>query len=175
MNSPQSPKKFPHVISRAFYALLVASAMAAAAPRENATDTWFTELVDQPGVLTAEETSQLGVLIAEHNRDGLGLIKLLVVQRLPAGLSIEDYARSVLQDELALADRRADRVLVLLAMDNKKMRIEVSASLWSVLPDQFCKTVIEKEMTPQFRRAKYFDGLKAGVTALIGRLTQPNR
>ena len=132
-------------------------------------------MVDQAGVLSATETSELGTILAEHNRQGLGLMKVLVIKQVPSGISLDDYAEAVLRDELALADRRADRVLILLAMDSKRMNIRVSASLWSVLPDQFCKTVIERDMAPQFRRAKYFDGLRAGVTSIIGRLATTSR
>lgn len=173
----------PDSIHRRFWALALASAFisltltgipfrSVAADEAERT---YTEVIDQPGLLTQVERTEIARMVANHNEQGLGLIKVLIVHRLPPNMTIEAYAARVLQDELSLSDRRADRVLLVLATEARKVRIEVSSAIWSVLTDQFCKKVIEREMTPQFRRAQYFEGLRAGISALIGRLDEPGR
>lgn len=172
-----------HLLSRRSWALALGSVcllltLAGISSRSVAADELeraYTEVIDQPSLLTQVERTEIARMVADHNKQGLGLIKVLIVSRLPPSMSIEAYAARVLQDELSLSDRRADRVLLVLAIGERKVRIEVSSAIWSILPDQFCKKVIEREMTPQFRRTQYFAGLHAGLAALIGRLDEPTR
>jgi uncharacterized protein len=129
------------------------------------------EVLDEAEMLSAGELASLRSQVAEHNAEGLGLVTVLLAPRLPAGLTIEEYAEKVLHDALALPGRRADRVVILLSLKERLVRIQVSSALWAVLPDEYCKLVIERDMTPQFRAGKYAAGLSRGVSALTARLS----
>ena len=102
-------------------------------------------------------------------------MKVLIVPRLPVGMTIETYAERVLQDELAQPGRRADRVVLLLSLHERLVRIQVSSTLWSVLSDEVCKLVIERDMTPHFRSGNYSSGLSKGVSSLTTRLSGARR
>ncbi len=58
-------------------------------------------------------------------------------------------------------------VLVLIAKDDRQMRIEVGYGLEGVLPDILAGQIIRKEMIPHFKEGDYAGGIQAGVDAII--------
>lgn len=63
-----------------------------------------------------------------------------------------------------------DGVVVLIAPRERKVRISVGDGLRVVLPDSFCRTVIDRRMAPVLARGDYDAGVEAGVSVLIARL-----
>lgn len=60
-----------------------------------------------------------------------------------------------------------DGVLLLVAKDDRAVRIEVGYGLEGVIPDAVAKRIIEERVLPRFRQGDYAGGLDAGVEALI--------
>lgn len=60
-----------------------------------------------------------------------------------------------------------DGVLLLFAMQDRTMRIEVGRGLEGVIPDAVAKRVIAEIITPYFQRGEIAGGIDAGVDALI--------
>jgi uncharacterized protein len=60
-----------------------------------------------------------------------------------------------------------DGVLLLFAMQDRAMRIEVGRGLEGAIPDAIAKRVIAEVITPYFQRGEIPAGIDAGVTALI--------
>lgn len=60
-----------------------------------------------------------------------------------------------------------DGVLLLIAMQDRAMRIEVGRGLEGAIPDAIAKRVIAEVMTPYFQRGEVPAGIDAGVVALI--------
>jgi len=58
-------------------------------------------------------------------------------------------------------------VLLLVAVDDHKMRIEVGYGLEGVLTDAQSSQIIRNEMAPHFRRDDYNAGIKAGIRGII--------
>jgi uncharacterized protein len=131
-------------------------------------------VLDSTSLLTREQSSEIHSLISNHNRFGFGQIKLIVIQQLPENTSIEDYAHAILQDDLATAERRLDRALLVVALTDRKLRIETSTAVWPVLSDEFCKKVIDNQIVPQFKQGNFFIGIRNGLNALIAKLNKPN-
>jgi uncharacterized protein len=61
-----------------------------------------------------------------------------------------------------------DGVLLLVAKDDRSLRIEVGYGLEGAIPDAVAKRVIEEIIVPRFRQGDYAGGVDAGVNALIG-------
>ena len=61
-----------------------------------------------------------------------------------------------------------DGLLVLIAKDDKKMRIEVGYGLEGPIPDLTAKRVISEIISPKFKQGDFYGGLDAGVDKLIG-------
>jgi uncharacterized protein len=63
-----------------------------------------------------------------------------------------------------------DGVLVVVAKDDRKVRIEVAKALEGAIPDLAAKRVIDEAMIPSFRSGDYAAGLRAGADQLIARI-----
>ena len=61
-------------------------------------------------------------------------------------------------------------MLVVLVMDQHKVRIEVSRGLEDRISDRFAKEVIDRVMIPEFRHGQYATGIEKGVDHLIKHL-----
>lgn len=59
-----------------------------------------------------------------------------------------------------------DGVVILLAPNERLVRIAVGRGLESVLTDARCKQIIDEVMIPQFRDGRMFDGLSRAITAI---------
>lgn len=77
--------------------------------------------------------------------------------------TIEQYGIRV-TDEWKLGRKGIDDgVLLLIAKDDKKVRIEVGRGLEGALPDVISSRIIREYITPEFRRNDYAAGIQAGV------------
>ncbi len=94
----------------------------------------------------------------------------VVVLTIPAleDLSLEEYSMKVVETwKLGQADKD-NGVLLLIVRDDRKIRIEVGDGLEGVLTDAVSGSIIRHEITPRFREGNFDEGVKAGVTAIVG-------
>ena len=84
--------------------------------------------------------------------------------------TIEDYAVALFE-QAGIGDRELDRgLLVLLAVDERRVRIEVGYGLEEAITDGFAGEVIRQRLLPAFRTGDYGRALVDGVTALARRI-----
>lgn len=98
----------------------------------------------------------------------------IVVATVPSlgGRDISGYARD-LGNEAGIGRKEYDDgVVILLAPNERLVRIAVGRGLESVLTDALCQQIIDEVMLPQFREGKFVDGLSGAITAIGGHLTQ---
>ena len=62
----------------------------------------------------------------------------------------------------------ADGVLLVIAKDDRKMRIEVGRGLEGAIPDAYAKRIVTENIGPLFKQNDYVGGVNAGVDKLIG-------
>ena len=58
-------------------------------------------------------------------------------------------------------------VLLLISMEDKKIRIEVGYGLEGVLTDAISSSIIRNEITPSFKQNKFSEGINKGIDAII--------
>lgn len=63
-----------------------------------------------------------------------------------------------------------DGIVLLVAPNERKVRIEVGLGLEKALPNEACAKILQYDVLPQFRSGDFPAGINAGVTALIERL-----
>ena len=86
------------------------------------------------------------------------------------GREIEDYTTD-LGNAWGIGRAGIDGGVILLVAPNERMvRIAVGYGLEEVLPDEFCSAVIQDSILPHFRQDDYLAGIAAGTDALVGRL-----
>ena len=61
-----------------------------------------------------------------------------------------------------------DGVILIIAKDDRKSRLEVGRGLEGVIPDAIAKRVLAETIRPYFKNGDYAGGVDAGVTQLIG-------
>ena len=60
-----------------------------------------------------------------------------------------------------------DGVLLLIAKEDRKLRIEVGYGLEGALPDAMSKRIVAEIISPHFKRGEFYAGIDAGVSAII--------
>lgn len=60
-----------------------------------------------------------------------------------------------------------DGVILIVAKDDRKLRLEVGYGLEGPIPDAIAKRVIAETITPYFKAGDYYGGIDAGVTQLM--------
>ncbi len=62
---------------------------------------------------------------------------------------------------------RDDGIVLLVAPNERKVRIAVGYGLEKRLPDSLCQKIIDEDIIPHFRQRNLPGGIEAGVTALV--------
>ena len=123
-------------------------------------------IVDQTNTLTNEQKSQLAQKIADERKKSGNQIAILMIPSLQ-GESIEGYSLKVARQWGVGTGENDNGVLLLIAKDDRKLRIEVGKGLEGALTDAQAGRIIRNEITPQFKNNKYYEGVSAGVTSII--------
>ncbi len=123
-------------------------------------------VTDLTGTLSSEQQGTLEQrLNAFQVRKGAQIAVLIVDSTLPE--SIEQYALRVAEQwKLGRADAD-DGLLLLVAKQDRALRIEVGYGLEGVINDATARRVISEYITPKFRDGDYFGGISAGIERLI--------
>lgn len=123
-------------------------------------------VIDQAGLLTGEDRQVLRQLIFDFHNRGKAQLQILTLQNL-GGLPIEQASIQILDRWKLGNQKRDDGVLILVAAQEHRMRIEVGQGLEGVLPDIKAKRIIEDTMVPLFRKASPSQGIVAGTLEVI--------
>ncbi|MBX3560329.1 MAG: TPM domain-containing protein [Sphingomonas sp.] len=150
--------------------LLLFLALVAAAPAAAQTFPELTgRVVDNAALLDAAQEEALTGRLAALEQ---ATTRQLVVATVPdlQGYPIEDYANRLFRHwQLGQAD--ADNgALLLVALAERRMRIEVGYGLEPVLTDALAGRIIRDDITPFFRAGDYPGGIAAGADAIIAQL-----
>ncbi len=126
-------------------------------------------VIDQTGTLSAAQASALDAKLAAFEREaGSQLVVLIVPATQPEDIAA--FAQRV--GEAWKIGRRevGDGLLIVVAKDERKLRIEVAKALEGAVPDLAARQIIERQLTPAFRAGDYAGGLSAAVDALAQRI-----
>jgi uncharacterized protein len=126
-------------------------------------------VIDQTGTLTRTQTSALEAKLAAFEREAGTQIAVLIVSTTQPE-DIATYAQRV--GEAWKIGRRdiGDGLLIVVAKDDRALRIEVAKALEGAVPDLAAKQILDRYVTPAFRAGDYAGGLNAAVDALAGRI-----
>lgn len=123
-------------------------------------------VVDEAGILDAETLTALTASLAaleQKTTDQLVVVTLKSLQ----GTSIEDYGYQLGRHWQIGQKDKNNGVLLIVAPNERKVRIEVGYGLEGTLTDAVTKLIIENSITPRFKIADYAGGIKRGVEDII--------
>src|SRR5882672_11782358 len=126
------------------------------------------EWADPPGPSRARRAQASALeakLRAFEARKGAQIAVLIVRTTDPE--TVEQYARRVL-DVWKLGRKGVDDgALLLVAVDDHKLRIETQYGLEGVLPDAIASRIIRETIVPQFKAGNFNDGIESGVDRML--------
>ncbi|HPF25087.1 MAG TPA: YgcG family protein [Steroidobacteraceae bacterium] len=123
-------------------------------------------VIDLTGTLTAEQQGALEGRLAEFEaRKGSQIAVLMLPSTKP-----EDIAQFGIRLADAWKPGRAkvdDGAILIVAKDDRRLRIEVGYGLEGVLPDATSKRIIEETIKPLFKQNDFYGGISAGLDRMM--------
>ena len=154
--------KLLQLIAFTFF-LFLASTLQAQKP---VPELWGQRVHDEAHALKQETADQLEKELKSYEDSTTNQVAILIVQSLD-GEVLETYSLRV-AEKWKLGQKGKDNgVLLFIAVDDHKMRIEVGQGLEGVLTDAQSSRIIRNEIAPEFRRGDYDAGIKAGVNGIV--------
>ena len=90
------------------------------------------------------------------------------------GDEIEDYGYQLLRAWGIGRKAENDGVILIVAPNEKAVRVEVGYGLEPVLTDALSSLIIQRSLLPAFREGRFEDGVVAGTTELLKQLSLPD-
>jgi uncharacterized protein len=131
-------------------------------------------VVDQAGILEASTRTALTAKLADLEAKTTDQLVVATVRSLE-GTSVEDYANRLFREwKLGQKDKN-NGVLLLVAPNERKVRIEVGYGLEGTLTDARARLVIESSILPRFRGRDFPGGIVRGADEIIQILTRTDQ
>ncbi len=128
---------------------------------------------DFSGTLTTEQIQTLNTKLSSYTETSGNEVAVAVVKNL-GGDNIENYANSLFR-EWGIGNVDTNRgTLLLVSIEDRKMRIEVGYGLEGSLTDLQTYRIQTDIITPYFKNLQYFEGINAGVDTIISTLAGEN-
>ena len=123
-------------------------------------------MTDQTGTLTPGQVQLLESRLKAFEDSTSNQIVVVMIPSIGNG-SIEDLSMRIAEANKVGIKKRDNGVLLLIAKNDRRMRIEVGYGLEGPLPDALSGQIIRHEIGPAFRQGDYFGGISAGVDAIM--------
>ncbi len=126
---------------------------------------------DYANILTSGQKTSLENFLKKVETASFAQVVLLTINSLE-GETLEDFSMSV-AEKWKLGQKDKDNgVLLLVAVKDKKIRIEVGYGLEGALTDLKCGYIIRQLIVPDFKSGKFYNGINEGLTAITGLITK---
>src|ERR1700681_3399051 len=123
-------------------------------------------VVDQTGTLSAGDISSLTQTLKDlETRKGSQVAVLIVPTTAPE--TIEQYSIRVAEAWKIGRKKIDDGALLVIAKNDRKLRIEVGYGLEGALTDVTSKRIIDEIITPRFRNSDFSGGISAGADRIM--------
>jgi uncharacterized protein len=127
-------------------------------------------VVDQANVMTPESRSELETKLKDlEDKSSIQLV-VATVKSLQ-GSDIETYANELFRTWKLGQAQKNNGVLLLIAPNEHKVRIEVGYGLEGTLTDALSSVIISSAIVPRFKTGDFSGGISRGVDGIIGVLS----
>jgi hypothetical protein len=165
------PHAIPRAFARCWLGIALAAVLAATVPAAALDIPALTgRVVDEAGILDGPARSALAEKLAAleaKTTDQLVVVTLKSLQ----GISIEDFAVQLGRSWKIGQKDKNNGVLLIVAPNERKVRIEVGYGLEGKLTDTASKLIIENSIIPRFKASDFPGGIGRGVDDIISALT----
>lgn len=127
-------------------------------------------VIDQTGTLDADARQMLEDKLQDfEQRKGTQIVVLMVPATAPEDIAA--YANRVANDWKIGRREVGDGLLLIVAKNERRMRIEVAKALEGAVPDIAAARIIDQQMKPAFRNNDFAGGIDAALDQLIARIS----
>lgn len=125
--------------------------------------------IDQTATLSAAELAALETRLDTFEREsGAQIVVLMIASTAPEDIAA--YANRVANDWKIGRKGVGDGLLLIVAKQDRKLRIEVAKSLEGAVPDLAARQIIEDAIAPPFKQGHYAAGINAGLGQIFARI-----
>jgi uncharacterized protein len=129
-------------------------------------------VTDLAGVIDSQSSAEIDRRIRSLQSATSDAVVVVTVKTIAPFSSVEEYAVRLFEKAGVGTRAKDNGVLVLLAVNERRVRIEVGYGLEEFVPDGFAGEVIRRAMLPAFREGRFGEGLLDGTTRLIRRIAE---
>lgn len=127
-------------------------------------------VVDQANIIQAETRTAIEQKLADlEAKSGIQLVVATVASL--EGQDIEPYANELFRNWKLGEKTKNNGVLLLVAPNERRVRIEVGYGLEGTLTDALSKVIVANAITPRFKAGDFSGGISRGVDDIITVLT----
>jgi uncharacterized protein len=130
-------------------------------------------VTDLTSTLSAQQQLSLTNKLSQFSKEKGSQIAVLIVPTTQPE-DIAQYSIRVAEAWKIGRDKQDDGVIILIAKDDHKMRIEVGYGLEGAIPDLVAKRVISEIMAPHFKQGDFYGGLDLATDKLISLILGEN-
>ncbi len=123
-------------------------------------------IVDEAGLFSATQKASLESTLSAHESATSNQIVVVTLASLQ-GYDIADYGYQLGRAWGIGSKEHNNGVLLIIAPNERKVRIEVGYGLEGALPDAIANSIIQNTILPAFKQKNYFEGASSGVNAII--------
>ena len=124
-------------------------------------------IIDQTESLANEDIDRIAQLINAERQKKSFQIGVLMIPTLGSDDSLEEYSLKVARQWGIGDKKKSNGALLLIAKNDRKMRIEVGNGMEGSLTDARASQIIRNTIAPKFRSGDYAGGVEAGVKRII--------
>lgn len=121
---------------------------------------------DFTNTLSAGQKEELNNKLTRFSSETSNEIAIAIISSLD-GDTIEDYAVKLFEDWKIGQAKEDNGILLLVSLDDKKMRIEVGYGLEGALPDAASYQIINNTLKPAFQTGNYYVGINQAVDEMM--------
>lgn len=121
---------------------------------------------DYTGLLNPSEVDALERKLVAYNDSTTNQITILIVPSVQP-YDISEYGLKVLREWGIGTQKNNNGVLITVAREDRKVNIATGYGLEGALPDIICKTIIENDIIPAFRKGQSYEGLDKATDDII--------
>lgn len=158
--------KVTHHLSRTFFLILAVTLFHEASAQRSIPPQGGYWVHDEAGILSAQTKAQLERFIRNEEDSTSNQIGVYIIESLD-GEDIDQFGYRVAKEWKIGTAEKDNGVLMLIALKDRMMTIQVGKGLEGVLTDATAGRIRRNEINPHFQQGDYETGVKAGVVAIV--------
>ncbi|WP_170114014.1 TPM domain-containing protein [Pontibacter mucosus] len=122
---------------------------------------------DFENILTPEQEKKLTKLITLYQQKTTNEIVVVTISSTEPYSDFDQYAVEMSNEWGVGKKEKNNGLTIVLSKTLKNVRISTGIGTKKALPDEVCKSIIDRFMVPKFKEGQYYEGISQGLDELI--------